>query len=443
MEGIQFNFKDARLNERAAFCLNKMSLAPNLSFPAIFDKTKELEGFYRFINNENTYVGEIKESIINETKSKIIGLKEALAIHDTTHVIPISKREIDEFQKSRGFFAHLSLLVSTDKTKEIYGAAGLHMWNRSEEKKVYDSEADRWFEQARTVQETVGNLDLIHLMDREGDMCLVWSGFVEHQYRFVIRSKYNRKTKGIDPDLKLREEMNQCEAVAQVEIKLARKKGSSLPRSKKTHPPREKRVATLNISAKTVELHKTNSRGLTIDETVKINVVRVFEINTPPGEEPVEWLLLTTESIEKQSDILRVVELYQCRWVIEEFFKGVKTGCQLEARLLEEADSWYKLFVMYLPIARNILNLRLCGSEPFLSVHAITPIQHEILLLKAKEHNRELKTYKDAYLLIAKMGGYIPTKTPPGWITLLRGYKKLLQLEEGWLLARTAICDKE
>lgn len=288
MEGIQFNFKDTRLNERGAFCLNKMSLAPNLSFPAIFDKTKKLEAFYRFINNERIDVSEIKESIINDTKSKLSGQKEALAIHDTTHVIPISKKEIDEFQRSRGFFAHLSLLISADKTNEIYGAAGLHMWNRSEEQKIYESEADRWLEQVNEVQEIVGNLDLIHLMDREGDMCLVWSGLIERQYRFVIRSKYNRKTKGIDPDLKLREEMNQCEAVAQVEIKLARKKGSSLPRSKKSHPPREKRVATLNISVKSVELHKTNSRGLTINETVKINVVRVFEINTPSGEEPVE-----------------------------------------------------------------------------------------------------------------------------------------------------------
>jgi hypothetical protein len=423
-----------------------MSHDPSLSFPAIFEKTKELEAFYRFINNERTDVEEMKQSIFNETLSKLTGIKEAIVIHDTTHVSPSSKDKIVEFQKKRGFFAHLSLLVSNERTKQIYGAAGLHIWTRSEKQKIYASEADRWIEQAKKVEESVGDLDLIHLMDREGDMCLVWSEFIERVSRFVIRSKFDRKTKGKDPNLRLHEEMSRCEVLEQLQVMLPKKKASPMPGNNKAHPPREKRVATLNISAKQVQLHKTNRHGHTTEETVLVNVVRVFEKNEPTGEEAIEWLLLTTERIKTRSDILRVVELYRCRWVIEEFFKGIKTGCQLEARLLDEATSWYKLFILYLPMARNILNLRLCESELLnspLIIESITPVQREILAVKAKEHNREIKTYKDAQLLIAKMGGYIPTKSPPGWITLLRGYKKLLLLEQGWLLARTAICDKE
>jgi len=438
LKEIKFTFKDTRLNQRGSFCISKISEDPGLSFPNIFEKPSELEGFYRFINNPKVDCESINQSIFNETLSKLTGKKEAIVVHDTTHVVPSSKSEIEEFQKSRGFFAHLSLLINSEQTKQIYGAAGLHIWNRSEKKKIYDNEVYRWIEQVKKVEDSVTNLSLIHLMDREGDMCLVWSELIKNNYRFVVRNKFNRKTKGIDPGLRLWDELSQCDVIAQVEVKLAKKKGSELPRSKKTHPPRDQRVATLNISAKQVEIHKTNHHGHTTKETVMINVVRVFESVAPEKDEPIEWLLLTTESILTSSDVLRVVELYRGRWIIEEFFKGIKTGCQLEARLLDDAESWYKLFSLYLPIARNILNLRLCESEFIENVPlnpSITEVQWKILAIKAQEHHRDLKTYKDVQLLIAKMGGYIPTKWPPGWITLLRGYKKLLQLEQGWLLA--------
>jgi hypothetical protein len=45
--------------------------------------------------------------------------------------------------------------------------------------------------------------------------------------------------------------------------------------------------------------------------------VRVFEIDPPQGQIPIEWFLLTTEPIETEEQLLRVVDIYRCRWVIE------------------------------------------------------------------------------------------------------------------------------
>jgi hypothetical protein len=39
-------------------------------------------------------------------------------------------------------------------------------------------------------------------------------------------------------------------------------------------------------------------------------------------------------------------------------------------------------------------------------------------------------------LAIAKLGGHLKRNGDPGWITLGRGYERLLILEEGWKLAK-------
>jgi hypothetical protein len=59
----------------------------------------------------------------------------------------------------------------------------------------------------------------------------------------------------------------------------------------------------------------------------------VHEIDTPPGAEPVAWVFITTEPLATVEQIRAVLEIYRTRWLIEEFFKALKTGCSLENRL--------------------------------------------------------------------------------------------------------------
>ena len=41
--------------------------------------------------------------------------------------------------------------------------------------------------------------------------------------------------------------------------------------------------------------------------------------------EPVDWLLLTSEPIDTDEQILEVVDIYRARWLIEEYFSALKT----------------------------------------------------------------------------------------------------------------------
>jgi IS4 transposase len=40
---------------------------------------------------------------------------------------------------------------------------------------------------------------------------------------------------------------------------------------------------------------------------------------------------MTTEAVETAEQVAAVVDAYRARWLIEEFFKALKTGCGFEA----------------------------------------------------------------------------------------------------------------
>jgi hypothetical protein len=50
---------------------------------------------------------------------------------------------------------------------------------------------------------------------------------------------------------------------------------------------------------------------------VEVNAILVREVDPPEGEEPIEWLLLTSVPIRSFAKICVVIEYYCCRWQIE------------------------------------------------------------------------------------------------------------------------------
>jgi hypothetical protein len=434
---MEFSFSDERLDCRADFCFSKMLMSPSLSFPQLFNEQKDLQAFYRFINNDHVKTDDIKDAIFSNTKSRLGEVSEALAIHDTTHVSPLAKApNIEEFKTSKGFFAHVSLIVDSNNLKKIYGPAGLHLWSRKKRKtKEPTGEFVRWIKQVNQVEADFSDFDLIHVMDREGDACSIWSEMFKEGRRFVIRARStNRRVmEEGDPSL-LIDVMKNEPPIAERKVTLS-KRHTVLPHAR--HSNRKERETLLKISAKEMHVCLISPTGAKLKETIALNVIYVFEEprRSQSNEDSVEWLLLTTESIKTEKQVLRVVDIYKARWVIEEFFKGLKTGCRLEGRLLSEADSWHKIFTLYLPVAAQLLNLRL--SEENYPTREFTKVQMKILKLLAKEQSKKIETNKQALYQLANLGGHIKSSGPPGWITLFRGYQELLNMERGYLLMRS------
>jgi DDE family transposase len=71
------------------------------------------------------------------------------------------------------------------------------------------------------------------------------------------------------------------------------------------------------------------------EQELTLNVVRVWEPKPPRGAPAVCWMLYTSEPIDTAEQLLTIVDQYRSRWVIEEFFKALKTGCAFEKRQLE------------------------------------------------------------------------------------------------------------
>ena len=65
-------------------------------------------------------------------------------------------------------------------------------------------------------------------------------------------------------------------------------------------------------------------------QQLTLNFVEVREPNPPESEEAIVWRLVMTEPIDTAQEIAVVIDAYRQRWLIEEFFKALKTGCRYQ-----------------------------------------------------------------------------------------------------------------
>src|SRR6478735_1702801 len=96
----------------------------------------------------------------------------------------------------------------------------------------------------------------------------------------------------------------------------------------------ERLIECSGIRSTSVELRRPKT-GHAAVKSLKVNIVYVWEKAPPADEDPIEWLLVTTEPVETVDQICSVVDNYRSRWLIEDFFRALKSGCSFEKRQLE------------------------------------------------------------------------------------------------------------
>lgn len=425
--------EDPRLDARAEISYRTLKSNPRASFPQIFQDRSALVGFYRFINNDRIDHKELMEAVSIDTFDRALDKKIVLAVHDTTQVNINAKADlIKEFKKKSdvqkcGFLAHVSLLLNPDlETNEVFGPCCLSTWSRGKGIK----EAGRWFRHVEEVESSRQKNTIIHLMDREGDSYEIFGNLIASEYRFIIRLAHDRLIQDEECS-KLFEFMSKKEVQTTRKVELSHRKASIFKKTSSIYPTREYREAKLSVSASAVRFKRGSWAPKDFPESLQVNIVRVFEEDPPQGEKPVQWFLVTTEPIDTTENILRVIDYYRKRWLIEEFFKALKSGCNLEERLLESAESWLKVFTLFLPIAVNLLNIRELGNHSIKNSPIFSEDERKVLKVQSKRLKLPLKTLADAKMVIARLGGYLPSKWPPGWIVLGRGYDTLRSWAEG------------
>jgi hypothetical protein len=439
---------DARLEKRLRLIAEQWSNAPDRSLPEIAPTIAALEGTYRFLGNGNVHATEVLAPHIERTLGRCEEAGLVLILHDTSEcAFPKDGRDglgpLGSSKQKEGFFLHLSLAVAADGRRKTLGVLNAHTWvrasRRSKKKCSPDNEHARWIEAVEVTQECVGErAAAIHIMDREGDAYALLSEMIVRRDRFVVRSGHDRIVLDDGQKMLLREATTGVPASVEIEIELSRRQLGKTLGQQRMHPPRDRRRATVRFSARQLTIRRPNNVHAVrkdLPAEITVNVVHVWEPHPPKGAERVEWFLLTTEPIDTPEAITAIVDYYRARWVIEEFFKALKTGCAYETRQLKSYHALVNALMIFLPIACRMLSLRtMAKNDPELPAN-VELSDAELRVLRAFSKKARLPrnpTVQDALLAIAGLGGHLRSNGPPGWQTIARGMESLIARTEGY-----------
>lgn len=454
---------DPRRAERLENTLRRLAESPRSTIPDAMGSEAELEGAYRFFRSPHVTLEALTVAHAEATAARARRVGRVLAIHDTTtcefaHADPAEVGYLST--GNAGFFAHYTLIVADDGSQRPLGVAntealfrdrpparpsknGRKLRNKSgtESARNPNRESLRWSRGFIQTSERLEGCSVIHVADREGDSYELLGTAIERKLRFVIRCRVPER-RAISPEAgqsTVREIAEASEGLFTRDVEISARRTRTEPRERKSHPPRARRMAKLSFSASTVEIKRPRYLE-DLPETLTINMVRVYEQDTPDGEQRIEWLLLTTESVSTQAEVEAVVDIYRARWLIEECNKAIKTGCRYEERQFEGRQALLNLLALTLPIACELLWLRsCCRSRPTMPARdVLNPTQLQILSAMGRHKLSPSSTAQDVLRAVAGLGGHIRSNGDPGWLVLHRGLAKLLAYEEGWLAREKA-----
>jgi len=222
-----------------------------------------------------------------------------------------------------GVLLHAALAVEAG-SDAVLGLVSMQVWNRSREalaprrkRATSAKESQRWIESTRRAGEVLASAASVTMVsDRESDF---YELLVERpdNVELVIRACQNRRIEAAEqaPDLLFDF------------IDAASEQGrfvTTIPAA----PGRRARQAELVVRfAPVVVRRPRHGADKTLPETVEVTLVDVRDASRPEdGSAALHWRLLTTHKIATLEDARRVIGLYRTRWMIEEFFRTLKTA---------------------------------------------------------------------------------------------------------------------
>jgi hypothetical protein len=449
-----------RLQERFIRIVETMSSLPEKSFPQMTRSVGELVALYRFLGNFQVTPDKILEPHVLATCERADRLGLILVVHDTSGISyggQGTRQGLGPLNDGgHGYYLHGSLAVSADGLRVPLGVLRFEALVRkalqkkgkkpkNSRKKDPDSAFERWWRGVEHSEQLFEGsaTELLHVMDREGDDFVLEARMLGADKRFVIRSSFDRllsltpQEKKDGAARKLREALAEAEVVFEREVELSPRKEDRSAEKRKTYPARAARIAKLCAAARRVSIGRPNGLGSidggSVPRSLELNVVRVWEVEAPEGVEPLEWYLLTSEPIETLEQILQIVDWYRARWIIEEFWKALKTGCSIEKRQLESKEALLNALAVFLPIACRMLLLRsLARSTPaWPATVVLSPTQIHILrTMRPKAALSPQPSIGEALLAVASLGGHLKHNGDPGWLVIGRGFEKIVIVEE-------------
>ena len=211
---------------------------------------------------------------------------------------------------------------------------------------------------------------------------------------------------------------------------------------------RPAREALVGLRAKRLRLNPPPRGGGTKLPALRLNAVRVEEIDPPPGEAGLSWLLYTSEPIDTPQQVGRVMGIYRLRWRVEDYHKCWKSGTKVERLRLQSPENLRRLGTILAHVAVRVLQLHDVANdarEASKSVLERLAPEEWQCLWKSTEGGRPLPpqppTLGWAACALGRLGGWGDTKRTGriGFEALWRGWLRLQDRLIGWQQALSGV----
>jgi hypothetical protein len=445
---------DHRLDERRNHVLAVLEEHPDAAFPDTCATEAEAEAFYRFLRNDRVSLPTLIEPHLAATAARCSAVGEVLVVHDTTDMVftgEATRTGLTRLGTGRhGFWLHTALAVSADAVRAPLGLLSLMPFAREARARLTpnhprmrfvdpEKESRCWAAGVIAVRRRLGaTVAPIHVMDRAGDSYELFAAMLAQGERFVVRLNHDRRVLTENGACHVSDATPDSAVLGERQVRLSpRQVGARSPAARQRHPPRTGRVATLRFAARRLILQRPDAAVYVhLPPQLPVHVVYAWEVDAPPSESPVLWRLITTEPIDTLEQVFRIVDWYRARWLIEEWFKALKTGCAYEKRQLASLQTLLIALALLAPIAWQLLLLRHLARDAVDAPAQVVFTRRQLQVLRASTAGTRLSlmpTVRDALIALARLGGHLKHNGDPGWLILGRGMQKLLDMEAGWV----------
>jgi hypothetical protein len=441
-------FKDQRLKPRLAVIVERLGAKPTASIPAACHGWGETQATYRFLSNERVEAEEILGGHSQATINRIAAEPVALLVQDTTfleYIKDVVGKGVGTLRETSREEHLLHPSVAFTPGRVNLGVLTHQFWQRPEEpvghlraqRPIEEKESYRWvlgYGVACEVQRRCPETLVVSVADREGD---IHEWFLdaaqrteEEQAAFVIRAKCNRRVEAQPQDTYLWEALEEAPVLGQTSVEVSEQAG------------RTARQARLTVRTCAVTFNRGRRRGGHLPP-VRVQAVYAKEDSPPPGEEPLEWMLLTNLPVDDFPTAELILSWYRARWEIELYFRILKQGCRIEKLRLEAPERLERCIAIYMIIAWRLHYLtqvaRAYPDAPCTTVFEGQEWQTIYLLQTHKRPPQKPPSLQTMTRMLAQLGGFLARTGDgePGVETIWRGYMEMMRAVHTLALART------
>lgn len=449
---------DARRTLRLVRMASRAAENPSGKLSEVFSAAKELDGAYDFVESDKLPVERL-EAAVGHSAARQCAVAGRVRV-----AVDGSSLSLMEGPNAKGFGPIGAIKAGWQGLKVItalaVGADGVPIglvaqswWARPKaprrtlkqskrdrmRKKPREKETGRWLETIERSAERLkaaGALGWFQL-DREADAWPLLVSLSESGHWFTVRSAWDRLLADTGDKQYLRGRMAATAPLGSYDLDVPGRWN------------RQARQAHMVIHAAEVTLLLREKMNGKKPRPTRMRIVWTHEEGTtPPGEKPLDWMLLTNAPIDSLEAARAVVEAYAMRWRIEEFHRTWKTGaCNVECTQLRSRDAVIRWATILAVVATRIERLKRLGREqpdkPASDELSAVEIQVLVVLKRRNKKRTErvpdgVPTMAQATRWIADLGGYTGKSSggPPGAITIGRGLERLRHGVEAVLALR-------